>query len=216
MRWTSSLSSKLTTGSPRLTSHQNWPLSKDDLLPLQVTERLGERLQNINLWKFELEKVFKLVLILKRQFFNDLGSQTTRDITAEIELLMVEKRRLEYGIQVIWQSWYSLSFWKSRKIWDVLFWISYHFILWNQTNKCPLYLLSLPYNQATEGPLHIARDCLSNRQRRIDYDLVQVFCSKKYFFLCLVNWTLILEPHIHDIKRGSGDARIFLSTMERF
>ena len=28
--------------------------------------------------------------------------------------------------------------------------------------------------QATEGPLHIARDCLGNRQRRIDYDLVQV------------------------------------------
>ena len=27
--------------------------------------------------------------------------------------------------------------------------------------------------QATEGPLHIARDCLGNRQRRIDYDLVQ-------------------------------------------
>ena len=128
MRWTSS-SSKLTTGSPKLTSLQSWPLTKVDLLPLQVTERLGERLQNINLWKFELEKVFKLVLILKRQFFNDLGSQTTRDITAEIELLMVEKRRLEYGIQVIWQSWYSLSFWKSRKIWDVLFWISYHFNL---------------------------------------------------------------------------------------
>ena len=101
MRWTSSLS-KLTTGSPKLTSLQSWPLTKVDLLPLQVTERLGERLQNINLWKFELEKVFKLVLILKRQFFNDLGSQTTRDITAEIELLMVEKRRLEYGIQVIW------------------------------------------------------------------------------------------------------------------
>ena len=96
--------------SPKVTSHRGRPLSKDDLLPLQVTERLGERLQNINLWKFELEKVFKLVLILKRQFFNDLGSQTTRDITAEIELLMVEKRRLEYGIQVIWQSWYSLSF----------------------------------------------------------------------------------------------------------
>ena len=30
-------------------------------------------------------------------------------------------------------------------------------------------------SQATEGPLHIARDCLGNRQRRIDYDLVQVF-----------------------------------------
>ena len=28
--------------------------------------------------------------------------------------------------------------------------------------------------EATEGPLHIARDCLGNRQRRIDYDLVQV------------------------------------------
>ena len=47
----------------------------------EVTERLGERLQNINLWKFELEK-------------------TTRDMTAEIELLMVEKRRLEYALQV--------------------------------------------------------------------------------------------------------------------
>ena len=47
----------------------------------EVTERLGERLQNVNLWKFELEK-------------------TTRDMTAEIELLMVEKRRLEYAIQV--------------------------------------------------------------------------------------------------------------------
>ena len=47
----------------------------------EVTERLGERLQNINLWKFELEK-------------------TTRDMTAEIELLVVEKRRLEYAIQV--------------------------------------------------------------------------------------------------------------------
>ena len=47
----------------------------------EVTERLGERLQNVNLWKFELEK-------------------TTRDMTAEIELLVVEKRRLEYAIQV--------------------------------------------------------------------------------------------------------------------
>ena len=46
-----------------------------------MTERLGERLQNINLWKFELEK-------------------TIRDMTAEIELLVVEKRRLEYGLQV--------------------------------------------------------------------------------------------------------------------
>ena len=47
----------------------------------EVTERLGEGLQNINLWKFELEKF-------------------TRDMTAEIELLVVEKRRLEYAIQV--------------------------------------------------------------------------------------------------------------------
>ena len=47
----------------------------------QVTERLGERLQNINLWKFELEK-------------------TIKDLTAEIELLVVEKRRLEFSIQV--------------------------------------------------------------------------------------------------------------------
>ena len=52
-----------------------------NILQIKVTERLGERLQNINLWKFELEK-------------------TTRDMTAEIELLIVEKRRLEYGIQV--------------------------------------------------------------------------------------------------------------------
>ena len=47
----------------------------------EVTERLGERLQNINLWKFELEKA-------------------VRDTAAEIELLVVEKRRLEYAIQV--------------------------------------------------------------------------------------------------------------------
>ncbi|XP_023335348.1 tektin-4 [Eurytemora carolleeae] len=77
-----------------------------------VTERLGERLQNINLWKFELEK-------------------SIRDITSEIELLVTERRRLEYGIQ------------------------------------------------ATEGPLHIARDCLANRQRRIDYDLVQDIAEKE-------------------------------------
>ena len=51
--------------------------------------------------------------------------------TAEIELLTVEKRRLEYAIQ------------------------------------------------ATEGPLHIARDCLGNRQRRIDYDLVQDAAEKE-------------------------------------
>ena len=51
--------------------------------------------------------------------------------TAEIELLTVEKRRLEYSIQ------------------------------------------------ATEGPLHIARDCLGNRQRRIDYDLVQDQAEKE-------------------------------------
>ena len=51
--------------------------------------------------------------------------------TAEIELLTVEKRRLEYAIQ------------------------------------------------ATEGPLHIARDCLGNRQRRIDYDLVQDLAEKE-------------------------------------
>ena len=51
--------------------------------------------------------------------------------TAELELLTVEKRRLEYAIQ------------------------------------------------ATEGPLHIARDCLGNRQRRIDYDLVQDAAEKE-------------------------------------
>ncbi len=33
--------------------------------------------------------------------------------------------------------------------------------------------------QATEGPLHIARDCLANRQRRIDYDLVQDEAEKQ-------------------------------------
>ncbi len=33
--------------------------------------------------------------------------------------------------------------------------------------------------QATEGPLHIARDCLGNRQRRIDYDLVQDAAEKE-------------------------------------
>ncbi len=33
--------------------------------------------------------------------------------------------------------------------------------------------------QATEGPLHIARDCLANRQRRIDYDLVQDIAEKE-------------------------------------
>ena len=33
--------------------------------------------------------------------------------------------------------------------------------------------------QATEGPLHIARDCLGNRQRRIDYDLVQDQAEKE-------------------------------------
>ncbi len=27
--------------------------------------------------------------------------------------------------------------------------------------------------QSTEGPMQIARDCLANRQRRIDSDLVQ-------------------------------------------
>ena len=33
--------------------------------------------------------------------------------------------------------------------------------------------------QSTEGPLHIARDCLGNRQRRIDYDLVQDQAEKE-------------------------------------
>ena len=33
--------------------------------------------------------------------------------------------------------------------------------------------------QATEGPLHIARDCLGNMQRRIDYDLVQDAAEKE-------------------------------------
>jgi len=86
--------------------------NKTNSTQAEVTERLGERLQNINLWKFELEKAI-------------------RDMTGEIELLNVEKRRLEYGIQ------------------------------------------------ATEGPLHIAKDCLSNRQRRIDYDLVQDMAEKE-------------------------------------
>jgi len=86
--------------------------NKTNATQTEVTDRLGERLQNINLWKFELEK-------------------TIRDMTAEIELLTVEKRRLEYSIQ------------------------------------------------ATEGPLHIARDCLGNRQRRIDYDLVQDHAEKE-------------------------------------
>jgi len=86
--------------------------NKTNSTQTEVTERLGERLQNINLWKFELEKAI-------------------RDMTAEIELLTVEKRRLEYAVQ------------------------------------------------ATEGPLHIARDCLGNRQRRIDYDLVQDMAEKE-------------------------------------
>ena len=38
-------------------------------------------------------------------------------------------------------------------------------------------------SQATEGPLHIARDCLGNRQRRIDYDLVQV----------LIIWIIVID-----------------------
>ena len=46
-----------------------------------MTERLGERLQNVNLWKFELER-------------------TIKDLTAEIETLVSEKRRLEFAIQV--------------------------------------------------------------------------------------------------------------------
>lgn len=29
---------------------------------MQVTERLGERLQNINLWKFELEKTIRYII----------------------------------------------------------------------------------------------------------------------------------------------------------
>ena len=33
--------------------------------------------------------------------------------------------------------------------------------------------------KATEGPLHIAKDCLANRQRRIDYDLVQDHAEKE-------------------------------------
>ena len=33
----------------------------------QVTERLGERLQNINLWKFELEKTIRDMVGLKLQ-----------------------------------------------------------------------------------------------------------------------------------------------------
>jgi len=36
-----------------------------------------------------------------------------------------------------------------------------------------------PTLQATEGPLHIARDCLGNRQRRVDYDLVQDEAEKQ-------------------------------------
>ena len=34
---------------------------------VQVTERLGERLQNINLWKFELEKTIRDMVGLKLQ-----------------------------------------------------------------------------------------------------------------------------------------------------
>ena len=72
----------------------------------EVTERLGNRVQDISYWKFELER-------------------SISDISAENDLMVQEIRRLEYAIQ------------------------------------------------ATEVPKAIANDCLANRQRRIDTDLVQ-------------------------------------------
>ena len=62
--------------------------------------------------------------------------------------------------------------------------------------------------QATEIPTHIARDCLGNRQRRIDTDLVQddaenqllkvskdlVQLSKRFSFFCY-NYDLYVLLH---------------------
>ena len=45
--------------------------------------------------------------------------------------------------------------------------------------------------QATEGPLHIARDCLGNRQRRIDYDLVQVMMSIMIMIITMMMMIII-------------------------
>ncbi|XP_059086339.1 tektin-4-like isoform X2 [Tigriopus californicus] len=80
--------------------------TKSNRTQTEVTERLGERVQSISYWKFELER----------------GIQ---DMTSEIDLMVDEIRRVENAIQ------------------------------------------------ATESPMLIARDCLANRQRRIDSDLVQ-------------------------------------------
>ena len=101
------LTSLLRWSSPKLTSHQNLPLTKVDLSPrLTSLHTAGDREARWEAAKHQLVEVWagEGIQVGLDQFFNDLGSQTTRDITAEIELLMVEKRRLEYGIQVIWQS----------------------------------------------------------------------------------------------------------------
>ena len=103
-----------------------------------VTEKLGERVQNINYWKFELERGIQGMVVISCNVqvvictTYSLSSYTCLisfpfclDITAENDLMITEIRRLEHAIQ------------------------------------------------ATEIPMHIARDCLGNRQRRIDTDLVQ-------------------------------------------
>ena len=46
--------------------------------------------------------------------------------------------------------------------------------------------------EATEGPLHIARDCLGNRQRRIDYDLVQVMMIIMMMIITMMSITMMM------------------------
>lgn len=58
--------------------------------------------------------------------------------------------------------------------------------------------------QATEIPTHIARDCLGNRQRRIDTDLVQDDAENQllkvnyldYVVASILNDTLVTFDHI--------------------
>ena len=51
---------------------------------VQVTERLGERLQNINLWKFELEKTIRDMVGLKLQTLHRFSQHNHKENTLHL------------------------------------------------------------------------------------------------------------------------------------
>lgn len=139
--------------------------TKSNRTQTEVTEKLGERVQSISYWKFELER----------------GIQ---DMTSKENTSIQNHKVTHYGNEVAaWLSHLSI------------------FVIVLLSSKTPV-CFSCTYSlgeidlmvdeirrvenaiQATESPMLIARDCLANRQRRIDSDLVQDDAEKALLRVC--------------------------------